>query len=1280
MGKKKAFTLLEIIVSVACMSMLVIVMYQIINSTVMYTVSGVSNVKAQDEIKQITEELRINIANATELYILNEPPTVKDDTYQYFYVSEGVIYYYNSEEIAIDVSDSVLNNIKFEAAEGSKILKYSVSAKQRSVDKTSNSSIYIAGLTDVINKPKNIMGSANTGSCIMFRVNSDKAEITSFVLGNTENTSLLVPIQGIMQNEVIDLYVPKSDIKKYKPTVTFVGDRVFISGEKISDLNRVLTIPENECAEELSAYELEKKEVDFSNPVYYYVIANENVREYKVRLMEKVEFEIYQHDSMIGDQEIIRFDKDFYVNPISAYGTLNWYTEGCTEPVQTVVIDETTTSPDIYKLTPKTLYDNNNGMLDAEKENYNYRKQSEYEDVMRYITVEFKPADGGDTVYAKPKLIYPVSENADQSIEKNFYLKTVTDIWVETKKYDAFADSWLNGKTGANAVTDFKNMYTAANGGDEYKVIAKLNTNTEGYDKAPDFVRAMYHVNTKNSLNYNNYVVEPRILAIGEHTIDNTITTDNNISKDVHTSYSRTVFSVDLEEYDNANQMLLDTTDRYELSATYSKSTFKNVTIPNSAEPVNIKNGDNISTSIGIFNKDTNNDGKIKGFRAVAGTENGKGYLKSVNYENVAIETTRTDTPNVMQEYRYPISNFNNLESVTVSLKAFRQSNVDKSILYYSNVDIDGNRVTNAQLEDNERYMKKGNPTLVGEGKDKDFENMLIGDNFYTTDKIDMMDNQNETPNTFVSTTKGDIVSFGMSSNSKVDASGKRYAQYITNISLESGNEYTLKLMGAKIVGHTVIDDMKDSDGKAKTATIVELLFDDDVRSGFNADSTDDANVDTTIFENIKNKRITKSILDAGSYTKISDGTYTQNLVADASKISFTGGGKTFTVLSEGDKEYAYKTANSDPNVANSYDTIIVLVEGELKELSNNEKYTINLETGSIRAVKGGDVDIIVDGKTFEGKDSSVAETTGEPEVPEVPEVPVVPESPYGEAVFNISDIFNDPNKNFDNMIAISHSGADYQTANGDLKINSSKNSIGLTYNSYYEPTMATTSFSPSVNAEKGFVIEAKTKRDQPFSDGAPRYESHAIIGSSSGVELGYVMHITDVFNWTEDYSNDSISDRISFSDAGLSSIYLLSTKNGQIIGTDKSIISGDYRSNRNHSVNGTAGRLYFKREAGKYYTFRATIKDDTVILQVFDENGIVPTYVRKVSGNNVKYVSNKTEQLSDGYTVKIPTNQLHKNVQYNKIGVRAGGGWSSLASDGLFYDEKNGLVIKPIK
>lgn len=1273
MGKKKGFTLLEIIVSVACMSLLVIVMYQIINSTVMYTVSGVSNVKAQDEIKQITETMRINVANATEMYILDKEPTTKDNTYQYFYSRDGVIYYYNSEEIAIDSSDSIENRIEFKTDVGSKILKYTVYAKQRNLDKSSNSSIYIGGLTDVINKPKN-MGGVNVGNCIMFRVNSDTAVITNFVLNNdSQNPLLVIPVQGIIQDGTIDLYVPKmpeNASKVYTPNVTFIGDRVVVSRTKIENLDNVLNISQESeglARVQANGYELQKVPVDFSNPVYYYVIANENVREYKVRLIESKEIEIDQDNSLVGDQKIIRYDKDFYVTGIKGYGTIKWYTEGRTEPVYEVVIDETTVSTDKYKLSPKKLYeDANDNMLGAEKENYNYKNQGEYEDVMRYITVKFEPADGGDAVYAEPKLIYPISENAsNQSIEEDFYFKVATDIWIESKKRDRFSDSWLSEKTGARAVEEFKGMYKAATGGDDYKVVAKLNTKNEGYDKAPEFVRVMYHVNTKNSLNYNNYVVEPKILVVGEHAVDNTIS-DGYTEKDKSTSYSRTAFSVDLEEYLKINEVLVDTLNRYEVSATYSKSAFKNVTIPNVAETLPIEKGNNISTSIGIFNS-KNNDGDIKGFRAVAGTEKGKGYLKSVNYEDVAIESTAVKIPNVMQEYRYAINDINNLESVTVRLKAFRQSNVDKSILYYSNVDVDGTRIVDAYLETDKNYMKEGNPTLIGEGKYEHIENMLVGDNFYAGDKIDMMNNENPTTDSFASTTIGNVLSFGMSSNSVGDASDKNYAQYITNISFDAGSDYTLKLMDAKVVGHTAIDDMKDSSGNIQKATIVRLRFDKDVRSGYSNNSIDEANVDSTIVDTITNKHINKATLNNGMCTTITD-EYTQNLVAD--KISFEGGGETFKVLmvEEDKKQYAYKTANADDN--NEFDTITVLIDGVLKK---NQEYTIKLETGSIRAVHGGDLEIKVGDNTITGIEEKIDDAAADI---------------YGDEVFNIgTDIFNTPDNakdkeqlvKYDGNLATDKNGSN--TIDNNLVINYDKNTIGGGGSAYYIPVMYRYKLNnEGVNAEKGFLMETTIMRKKPWS-WEPRYDSHAIMGKNSlGADEGYVMYVTDVFNWTADY-NGNIKDQVNFENEKISAVYMLSTMNGQIVGTDGTILSGDYRGSEKHSINGYDGRLYFKRNENEWYTFSATIKGDTVTLQVSDSKGVVPTYVRKVSENQGKYISKDTEILQDGYTFNIPSKQLHTGIKYNEVGIRNGSqsAWENLDAM-TFYDENNGFVIKKIE
>lgn len=1232
MRKRRAFTLLEVVVAITAMSLLVISMYQIINSTVIYTVSGVSSVKAQDEIKQITETLRINVANATEMYILEKEPETKDNTYMYFYSRKGVVYYYNMEENAVDISEKVFNHIKFEGDDASKILKYTVSANQKKGDKSSNSSIYIKGLENGINKIKNI-DSVNSGNCIMFRVHSDTSVITNFILNSgEENPTLDIPIQGMIQDGAINLYVPENPNKtnkKYIPTVTFVGDRVVVSDKKFENLEEAL---EKE-AQQSNGYELEKKEIDFANPVYYYVISNEKIRMYEVKLIVgNVKIKIYQ-EGRNGEAitDIIRFDKDFKVSGISTSGTVQWYTEGRTEPVKEVEI----TSSDVdLTLTPNELYSVNDNIL---QNDYNYQNQGKYEDIMRYITVRFKPTGSDEWTYAiAPKLIYPVSETAESQVigqdEKDFYLKVATDIWIESKGKETFIDS-VTGKSGVDAVAAFKEMYKIANNNrEEYESIAKLNKN-----QAPEFVRVMYDVDMSN------YEVKPRILAIGDTA-----------------AYSRTILGVDLVEYG----LPVDKINSYEVSATYADAEFKKI---NGVNTVNTDNNGDLDAcmSIGIFADDNMN-----GFRALAGVNKSKGYVKSVNYKDSNVsETTDFSNLNIMQEYvldnAYTLKNEN---EITFNVKAFRQNNDDNTVMYYANVeDEKGTRL--GRLED-ANNMKQGKPELVGEGN-KSTVNMLVGDNFYAGDSVNTMRTANGT------TTTGNVITFGMA----VDKSnGKKYAQYITEIELDLADDYELELKDAEVIGHTIIDDMLGTDKKPKTATIVKLEFNGDVRSGHNENSTDNANIDGDIVNNILDKHIKTENLDDGKYTTIvkPEDEYVQNLVADKKHISFTGGGETFNVLHTSDKQYAYKTANG--NGADEGDTIILLVDGVLE---NNKSYDINLSMGSIRAVYGGDVNIEVGGRKIVGRQVNIETDDNNND----------DNNTNTGDVFNISkDVFN----NGDKPIVDKQDGNDIQadwkgeyTYDNTIFINNQDNSIGGGGDQHYTPDMFKYTFKGDpayVTAEDGFIIEATTMRNVEYAPGGEsRHESHSIFGKidNSNNTYGYTLYVVDVGQGTEEEPKCTNKPE----DNKMSAMSILSTKNDMMLGADGTIIDprSNFRPNTQYTVNGVYGRLYFQRKANIEYTFRATFKNDKVTMQVLDEKGMpVDTYIKITydTGETNLVATKDLQGFENGFEMQIPKTQLHTGVKYNQIGFRGGGGLGNWGSgfDRVFYNKYHGFVIKSLK
>lgn len=1210
--RRKGLTLLEVIVAMACMGVLVVTMHKILASTTVSTISGVTNVKAQEETKQITENIEQIIMTSTYVEILDEVPNNKDDKYKYIYSKDGVVYYYDGvEENEIDVNEEMQNTVYFSAHKESHIMDYRIVSELRNVKGDYATSINLRNIDDYVVDST----TDGEGHCIKFKNQRDIALITKFGFKESYNNAYGISedIKGSIFNKIITVTVPNgTDVTALRPSAKFFGDYVYVSQEETLTDDEVKSHVDS-AEKESSDYtvdELLNTGKDFSTKQYYYVVCGDLVVKYTVivKVLEPESgIKIVQSDS----EDIIWYNKNFIAElEAPQSGHYYWYVEGINECIWTDITNE---------LPVKTLieYDKNNG----DEKIYELGNANQYEDVMRWITVKFVPdsmSDGNSApvetggMLADPVFVY--TEPYD------FYSKVATDVWIQTIKNPT--DAWL---TGVDTVDTYKELYKTSTGKEYDHNATYVNKNdNQYYDDAPEFIKVLYSVDPI-TLEFKPYIMSM----------------DDKATLSGDKGYAKTIFGVDLEYYKSKiDNTVVSDIDSYNVKVEFAATNLNKVV----GKTITTKETKNLyKASIGVFNEreeyTIGYDGTVvdalKGFRTVTGAKirsTDKVGMKIMNYSDAAennIMNIPTKPKKLLEQY-IASGSFQSMSpsaapnKFVLELQTQRQNNGQDSIIYYGRLDNKEARTGSSGVPVGYVTFKEDlNDGTSGEGEamglSQTFDDtvLLFGDNYNTMNQEDLVDNSDDDSGygKYKTVTRGNYISVGTSGDG-LNASNIICASYITDMNVSDGFE-ELKV-NANVLGHTTVTGMADD---IEHATILELEFDKPIRSGYDYRLYEDdtvtlANIDTGITGLLTSsigKNIGISVLeksDRRPSRKQTDQT-TPNMLVGGINIEDSRGTK-YKVLTNDSAgiQYAYKTGENK---------IVVLLD---KPLTEGNIYDISFERGAVRALIGGDIEIKP--TTVEGKEIAVS----------------------SGALFDMSvDIYTD--------------GGEFNSSNGEEFGHREPN--GYTADKYTLwgnmqyylreniPTfkMVDNKFTKLSN---NFNIGATSMKAVGFKQGGARvggssnrFEAYGVFDGSNG--NGYVMVVTDIMHWSESATVN-----------GKSQLGILCIKNRNVVDTNSGVLDGSaYGWNDDYYIGGMNNRVYFVREKDKFYTFNARFSPNSVTLEVLDENG-----------NAMDLVNINGSSVGKSYTVPLGPGQIVTD-ELDTVLIQSGSEYTYFAPSGNF-------------
>lgn len=1341
MNKRQGITLLEIIVAIACMGLLIFTGWSIFHNVINQSSKAISNVSTQTEAKHVVESLVSIVKNATELEVLNTTPTIEQmesSESQYVYSDNGVVHYFDGiTDVTIREEEGSFNELLFSGDNGKDILKYRIKSKNDRDEYVSESSIILNNLENGID---NLVGS---GNCIRFKAESNIAVIVEFNLLKSNN-SLEEDIIGYVADGYIEVWVPSGvNVATLKPSVKFFGDEVVVSSTQLTDQEAISKSYE----EKKNNYELQPKEIDFTNAVYYYVIRNDVVKEYVVTIKsnESMAIEITQQRVPVAGEKVIVFDEDFIANVSSDQrkGTYEWYVQGVSKPIK--IEDNTTGVPST--LTVKELANHNNkdntqikdGIDDSK---YDSNNPNDNEDAMLYLTVKFRPT-GSSTIYtAEPVLIYPVTRDNLGKEFDDFYFKIATDVWVKSRMLEETVDS-NTGKSGKDMAAEFVRLY-AANTKQLYDAKSvKLNnkTGTEmsktkatadgniaydditnsykfGYDKAPDLIRTMYKIESNGT----GYKITPTIFTYGDNTTSTAPVINGDSKKHSDAPYSRTAFSIDVEYFmkevntlkndENKGKKIsnISSVDMYEFEVTYKPAKLESVNNKplDVAEKMDIK-----KMAIGVF---TDKDGNGHRYMTGSGAEPqlpNKGYLKVVGHSGISSSVymlksnilVPTESPsiyfaNYLQEYVLD-NNLKSPESITMRVNTVRQTSTfnqssleqGKGINTYVEILKDGKTVTgqiptpantgmtlnNVNLNlfsslptissstlgtasiyvggqggllNNEQTVVGltatadgyGKPSYIGTCYGTSYDEMLIGDSMYSAgndyriggNPIRTNTTKAQAARTFGSNTMGNYITIGSANdshtkngaprstsgdNANISLDNDQYAHYISDFKLGAGEESEALEVKANIIGNLTID--------SAPATVIEMKFNKPIRSGYGPemyknDGVTPAHIDTEIFDFLKSKLgkdIKKVDLDqdpvnnkettgarscyvhpfySSGYQIYEPNLNPYDIKIKELKADGTMGTTSYEIFKDnnltpnptyypqriGIVSYIYKTGE---------DTLVAIINGKLDV---DETYGIEFKRGSVQAMKLGAVPI----------------KNGKLE----PAEPIEEDKHAWNIIPDGLEV--DENGNIKFAVDLSETGG-HVDANVTVEGDAVYMNAAVQY--YRDTGYIRDDLRGKVNLKDGFSVTVKSMKKTNY-DRWNNQAFSAITVYNDVNDIGYALSMTDyAFEWGGDF------DTVVKPNFGIHAI-----KNHLPMNVSGQVISASNYTNY-EMIGLRSGKVYYDRIGGKYYTYKATFKNNTIKLEVFDES----------------------DKLIDSRNVTIPNEQynLQKELEFDTIDIQSG-------------------------